>query len=243
MQGLIDYRKLIKRIWLILWLILLMLVIAKLLFNKWYPIVVDNEKFITICNYIDKHNIIKYIIMLFFYILSNNLWYLTATKQKRIKGMKNFITLNVLVIGTFVVKHFNNNVGAIVECITLIIVPIVLNLKRNSCGSLARNILMPIIIYILINAWQFTIFFIRDIDYEVLTTLPLLISYILMIDYYIFIIIQWTGVAFMGLFSGGWLFGKTDVELKALKEQELKKKNPDKKIIEAIDKRLKALEK
>lgn len=47
----------------------------------------------------------------------------------------------------------------------------------------------------------------------------------------------------MGLFSGGWLFGKTDVELKALKEQELKKKNPDKKIIEAIDKRLKALEK
>ena len=243
MQKFIDCRKLIKRIWLMLWLILLMLVIAKLLFNEWYPIVIDNKKFIAICNYIERHNIIRYIIMIIFYILSNNFWYLTATKQKRIKGINKFIALNVLVFGTFVVKHFNNIFGVIIECITLIILPMFLNLKRNSCGSIARNILMPIIIYVLINTWQFTIYFVRGIDYEVLNTLPILISYTLMIDYYIFIIIQWIGVAFMGLFSGGWLFGKTEVELKALKEQELKKKNPDKKIIEAIDKRLDELKK
>ena len=94
---------------------------------------------------------------------------------------------------------------------------------------------MPIVVYVLINAWQFTIYFVRDLDYKVLSETSFLISWVLMIDYYIFIIIQWIGVSFMGLWSGGWLFGKSEVELKALKDKELKKAKPDKELLKQID--------
>ena len=218
-----------------LWLILLMLVIAKLLFNKWYPIVVENQKFINACNFIEKHNIIKYIIMLIFYTFSINFWYLTATKQKHLKNIRQFIFFNVVVIGTFTFKKWNNTLGSILKVVILVLIPVVLNLKRNSCGNKIKDILMPIVVYVLINAWQFTIYFVRDLDIETLTNLPNIISYTLMIDYYIFIIIQWIGVSFMGLFSGGWLFGKSEVELKALKDKELKKAKPDKELLKQID--------
>lgn len=218
-----------------LWLILLMLVIAKLLFNKWYPIVVENQKFINACNFIEKHNIIKYIIMLIFYTFSINFWYLTATKQKHLKNIRQFIFFNVVVIGTFTFKKWNNTLGSILEVVILVLIPVVLNLKRNSCGNKIKDILMPIVVYVLINAWQFTIYFVRGLDMETLTNLPNIISYTLMIDYYIFIIIQWIGVSFMGLFSGGWLFGKSEVELKALKDKELKKAKPNEQLLKEID--------
>lgn len=39
----------------------------------------------------------------------------------------------------------------------------------------------------------------------------------------------------MGLSSWGWFFGKSVTELKALREMELGKENPDKKLIAKID--------
>ena len=40
----------------------------------------------------------------------------------------------------------------------------------------------------------------------------------------------------MGIFSGGWWWGKSITELKAMKEKELAKENPDAKLIAEIDK-------
>ena len=173
--------------------------------------------------------------MLIFYIFSINFWYLTATKQKHLKNIKQFIFFNVVVIGTFTFKKFNNTLGSILEVVILVLIPVVLNLKRNSCGNKTKDVLMPIMVYVLINAWQFTIYFVRGLDYKVLSETSFLISWVLMIDYYIFIIIQWIGVSFMGLWSGGWLFGKSEVELKALKDKELKKAKPDEKLLKEID--------
>ena len=42
----------------------------------------------------------------------------------------------------------------------------------------------------------------------------------------------------MGLFSGGWLWGKSEYELRAIRNQELKKPNPNKRLIEKIDRRI-----
>lgn len=46
----------------------------------------------------------------------------------------------------------------------------------------------------------------------------------------------------MGIF-GGWFFGKSETELLALKEEELKKENPDQEKIKQIDARLEELKK
>ncbi len=45
----------------------------------------------------------------------------------------------------------------------------------------------------------------------------------------------------MGLCGIGWLWCKTETELKAIKEQELAKAEPDKKLIDEIDRALEAV--
>ena len=47
----------------------------------------------------------------------------------------------------------------------------------------------------------------------------------------------------MGWFGAGWLWSKDITVLKAEKEKELAKKNPDTKLIEKIDERIAILEK
>ena len=82
------------------------------------------------------------------------------------------------------------------------------------------------------------IMFVRGIK-EVLTTLPILIFLVLQIDYYIYTFINLIGVNyFMGFGGLGWFWGKSETELLALKETELKKENPDSKLIADIDKEL-----
>lgn len=47
----------------------------------------------------------------------------------------------------------------------------------------------------------------------------------------------------MGLWGGGFLWGKSITELQALKDKELKKQKPDAKLLADIDKRIEKLNK
>ena len=44
----------------------------------------------------------------------------------------------------------------------------------------------------------------------------------------------------MGWWTGGWFFGKSLTELEAMKAEELQKENPDKSLLEEIDKAIEA---
>lgn len=234
LNKILDFPKLIKRLWIILWITLFIFVIAKLCFNIWYPIISYNVYFIKVCNYIDNTNILKYGIMLVFYILNLNLLYLIGIKKFKYHNKIECLIINILIIISFIVKSYNINYGMLIEIILIIIVPIILNLKFNTFNNKILNVLMPIIINILVMIWQLNIKFIRNID-EISENLPVLICYILQIDYYIFITITWIGVNYMGLY-GAWFWGKSVTELEALKEKELSKEVPDKKLLDQIDK-------
>jgi len=217
-----------------LWIILILLLILKFCFNLWYPVVSENETFINICNFIDEHKIVHDILLYSFYMFNFYFCYLTARGLSKLSKRYFIIIILLIALGISLLKQFNMVIGLIVEIILLVILPIILNIKTKRYERNIKNILIPICYYALVNFWQLLIYLVRGITNEVLLNMPTLIYLILQIDYYIFIIITWIGVIYM--FGGvGWLFGKTITELRALKEKELNKKNPDTKLIAEIE--------
>ncbi len=247
-SKIVDMPKLIKRVWLILWAMLFIAVFMKFCFNIWYPIVVESPIVIKIGDFIDSNKVLTISIMLIFYVLNNNFWFLTSIGKIKYKKISLCIIMNILMIIGCFMKLFNNFIGLIYEMATfLILIPIIINIRNKTFSNYRHknklfvnlwNILYPIIIYLIINIWQSNMVFVRGIQ-DVLTDMPFIISLALQIDYYIFMIITWIGGYYiMGSWGGGWWWNKATTELEAIKAAELKKANPDAKLIADIDKEL-----
>ena len=72
-NKIVDLPKLVKTIWIILWITLLMFLGLKLCFNIWYPIVVRSQTFIKVCDFIDNNLWLEFIIGLMCYLLNINI--------------------------------------------------------------------------------------------------------------------------------------------------------------------------
>lgn len=252
-EQLVDVPKLVLRIWAMLWIVLIILVIFKLCFNIWYPIVVDSSWFTRVCAVVDSNEWLKFIFVLPLFIGSVNIIFLTYTANLKYKNRKMMICFNLLFVINYVLKMSNNLLGTIFE-ILFIVIAIIINLKTKKIkfkfkkiGKLKVNpkvitillrVLLPILTYLMINLWQFNIFFIRDIE-KILNDLNFVVSMILQFDYYIFILNTWIGVYIvMGIFSWGFLWGKAETELKALRKEEYAKDEPNFDLIKEIDEEL-----
>lgn len=240
-NKILNVPKLILTIWIILWVILVLLLILKFCFGKWYPVIVNNEPFIDLCNFIDEHKWCYVLISGVLYFLSFNLFCLTCTAKKRF-SLKLTIINNLIIACGFTLKVINSLAGNLFEIFAIIPYLILLNFKENNFKSKILNISVPILIYIILNLWTFTILIIRGTSNLVLNELPILVPLILQIDYYIFTIITWIGVSYMGWFGVGWFWSKDVTVLKAEKEKELAKKNPDMEKVAKIDNRISELE-
>ena len=242
LNKIVNTRKLVHRIFIMLWVVLAFCLAFKFLFNWWFPIVVKNQAFISICNFIDNNQLVYYLISLSSMLFTDYIWFLIAIKKKKAKSILFFILVAIGIIGIHYVKFWiNETIGNIIEIGLLVLVPIIYHLKFKNFKRIIMDILYPIIIYLIINFWQLNILLIRDIQ-DTLKNTQSIISLILQIDYYIFIVIMYMEVNLMGIF-GGWFFGKSETELLALKEEELKKENPDQEKIKQIDARLEELKK
>ena len=234
-NKIVNLPKLVHRVFILLWVVLGLCLVLKFLFNQWYPIVVNSKLIILIEDYSNNHKWLYYAINYIFYSLSGNIIYLTATKQKMYSRAIKGILFNLLIILSFTMKAiFGNTIGMMIELIYYIGIPIFINIKHKLFNKAWKNILFVIVYYLLINIWQLNILIIRDIN-QILTTAPFGIVIIMQIDYYIFLIISYMEVSIMGLSSIFWFFGKTETELLAIKEEELKKPYPDPKKLEAIE--------
>lgn len=238
-NKMIDIPKLIITIWLLLWVILFMLVAFKFCFNIWYPIVVENEKFIAVCNFIDSVPCIRYIILFLFYMLNSNVVYLLAKAKDKYNNKTEIILLNITFVVAHIFKNISNLIGVALEVLFLVLLPIIINLISKRFKKKFLSVIIPIAVYLIINLWQMTIIFVRDID-SVLSTLPILIFLVMQIDYYVFIINSLIGVKiFMGTGGIGWWWSRQLTKYEAYKEKELKKTNPDMDYVNFCDSKIK----
>lgn len=239
-NKIVNIRKLFLTLFILLWVILFALTAVKLLFNFWYPIVISNGPFMTFCNFIDRHEPIKFIIGMMFYLLSLNILYLTCSTKFKYNSILEGVLINLLLMFSYSIKYFSW-IGIIPELVALIVIPIIYGLKNNKSKSkllIAIHIVYPIMIYVLINIYQLNILFVRGLK-DILTELPMVITYAMQLDYYIFLIILWIGgTLFMGWITAGFFFGKSETELLAMREAELLKPSPNKAYLNKIERTL-----
>lgn len=241
-DKILDMPKLIRRLWLLLWILLVILLVMKFCFGIWYPVVSNNEVFINVCEFIDNNRIVLIIITGILYIFNGHLIYLTCTSNRKYKRWYFALILTIVLVIMFPIKYFNNSLGLVLE-VLYIIFTIIYNIRNKVFGKKIIDILFPIVYYILINLWEFTILITRGTSSLVLTDLPSLVILILQLDYYIFLTITWIGVSFMGFAGFGWFWSKDITVLKAEREKELKKVKPNMKKVESLDTKIAELEK
>ena len=124
-NKILDVPKLIRRIWLLLWVLLAILLIMKFCFGIWYPIVVKNQIIINFDNWV-KGNWIKYIFSSIFYMFNANIVYLMSCRKKKYSKLWEFIIINMLAICSCTTKIiFGTIFGFIFESIMLIIIPMI----------------------------------------------------------------------------------------------------------------------
>lgn len=239
-DPILDTRELIKRVWVILWIILFILDILKFSFGIWYPIIVENKNLLQFFNFIDNHKILKTVFNFLLYTINLNITFLILIIHNNFRNKLLFLGFNVIVLGMFIIKFFDRKIGSIIE-LSIILMAIIFNLKNKTFNKKIFNIIYPLLATLMMNLYQLGMVFARDIT-EVIDTLPTSIMYILQIDYYIFLLIMLIGVN-MGILGFGYLWSYELTRLKALKEKELKKKKPRKKYLEEIDKAILAKQK
>lgn len=241
-NKILDVPKLIRRIWLLLWILLAILLIMKFCFGIWFPIIIKNQIIINFDNWV-KGSWIKYIFSSIFYMFNANVVYLISCRKKKYSKLWEFIIINILAICSCTTKIiFGTIFGFIFESIMLIIIPMIYLFKKYNHVNKFKIILYIILIQVLIMAWQLNIFLVRGINFEQINKDYYIFGLILQLDYYIFIIITWIGVSFMGIW-GVWFFSKDVTVLKAEREKELAKKNPNMDKVAKIDEYIKELEK
>jgi len=240
-NRILDVPKLIRTIWFILWIILIILLVMKFCFGIWYPIVIKNESIMEFNSFI-RDSWIKYVIQVVFYFISSNILYLITTIKKKYGSVLEMLIINVLILSAFLCKMYFEILGIFFELIFLIVVPIVYMIKFKKYYRFSFRLLYPVVIQLLIYLWMLNIFFIRDLDTNKINNEYFIFGFVLQLDYYIFIIITWIGVSFMGLWSV-WIFSKDITVLKAAREKELARKTPNMETIAKIDKRIAELEK
>lgn len=147
-DKILDIPKLIRRIWIILWLLLGILLVMKFCFGIWYPIVIENEWFLKL-NDLIKISWIKYLILSIFYLINANLLYLISCTKKKYINITEFTIINALSILSFVIKCFNRNFVIITEILISVIIPIIFLLKTYKNSKKILLVLFPIIAQIL----------------------------------------------------------------------------------------------
>lgn len=238
-NKILDVPKLILRLWIILWICLIILLVMKFCFGIWYPIVIKNQALLDFSNYVDN-TWIKYLILSVFYFVSGHILYLTSVTKKKYTNIKEFILISILIIAAFAIKFYNRYLSLLFELITAVIIPIIVLIREYKGVPKYILILYPIIVQGLVFLWQLNILIVRnyDLDFDSIGTI---FEIVLQVDYYIFLTLLWIEVSFMG-FASFWLFCKDVTKLKAMKTKELAKSKPNYKKVEEIDKRIAELE-
>ena len=240
-NKILNVPKLIFRLWIILWACLVILLVMKFCFGIWYPIVVDNPFLINANNWIIS-TWFKYVFLGIFYFISLNLLYLISCKKKVYNNLLEAIITNVLILICFVTKCFSRTFSFIPESVVLIIIPAFYLFRTYKTSNKFKLILYLIVVQAIIMIWQLNIYLVRGINFDIADDEYFLIGFILQIDYYIFLLITFLEVNYMSLW-GIWFFGKDSTTLKAEKEKELLKSNPNMKKVQSLEIQIARLEK
>lgn len=182
-----NKNKTIKFLWISMWATLILMVILKLTFNYYYPIVIENSKILEISKYIDEHKIVLYILQFIPYIFNGTFITLCVLKEKI--GYKKWYIFLILFIYAlaYPFKYINTWLALGISLISYIILPLIFT--RNKRKWIFITFLIDNIFQILSNFARGNNLIIQD---------TFIIELFMQIDYYLMFIIYYIGVIYMG---------------------------------------------
>lgn len=179
--------KTIRFLWISMWATLILMVILKLTFNYYYPIVIENSKLLEISYWFDKYYFVSYIIDYIFYIGNALFLSLCVLHEKWFKKKWHLIILMIIYTIAFPFKYINTWIAFTISLISYILIPFIIT-KQKKCWIF--------ITFALDNIFQILSNFVRGNDILIQETF--LIEVFMSIDYYLMFIIYYIGGLYMG---------------------------------------------
>ena len=185
--------KAVKRAILLCWFMLVVCLVIKLIGGNWFEIICDNEHFIFVCDYIDKHWYIRYPIGYVLYTVST-VFVLLSTSFIVKPTLKQ---LGVILLSTTLVwfssliptKHIQI-VKLVLEIVMFLVLPFILHSLQDGFAcwktTLKKTWFLGIIGYIFVLCFQTISLVTKNLGIKI-TDNNSLLTFILMIDYYIMI--------------------------------------------------------
>lgn len=169
-----DYNKVLKTSIILCWVFLIVCFVVKIFGGSFFSIVVENEKFVKVCNFIDNKKPLFTILQFIIYYIGTYI-YLCGTFRIIKTNFKQLLLFAISIGIIYLSKFINIYFGSIVEAILLIAIPIVC--KRQKWY-------MSIVYFALTYLFAFISVVVRDIAGYILPDY-FLIGAIMTIDYYI----------------------------------------------------------
>ena len=216
-----NKEKTIRFMWYSMWITLLLMVVLKLCFNFYYPIVIENSKLLEISYYIDEHFWIDFGISYIFNTFNGIILVLCCIKEKWFKKKWHLIIILIFSSIAYPFKYINTWIAFAITLFPYIIIPLFITEKPKR---------WVFITFILDNVFQILSNVARGNALIICDTC--LIRKAMLIDYYLLFIIYYLGGNYMG--ADTWLpwFTKkeTVINAKIEKLQKKIKKLEDKKL-------------
>lgn len=205
--------KLLQRLIIASWLLLAICFIIKICGANIFEIACNNINFINVCNYIDTHIWVKYILGCLSSYCSVSLFILATIRQYKFKVWQRIVVIVTIICGV-AIKLWNSYIGLSIDFIQLFILPMVFLGKPN---KLWFRIIVGNVLNIL---FQIISMAIKDINLAIFddnTFISLILSidlYIMLFLYYLYSNIRRDN---MGIFFS-WFFGKDVTKLEEIKK-------------------------
>lgn len=228
-------QKILKRMIILCWIVLTVCFGIKLLGGNFFSIVISNEIYQAICSYVDRHMWIRILIGSISTTLLNALFLLAVNRKLNFTKLE-WLLVAISSITIAVIKQFNSYVGLLCDVYQMFILPFII---KSEC-TIKYKIWYVILGNVLVLVFQIISALIKNIGIIVITDQSFLTASIWIIDVYIMCTLYYlyanmkTGGKKMSWLAG-WLWNKSEDQLKKMKETRLKKVDKINKEIEAID--------
>lgn len=178
-----DKMKLLKRTIYLCWGALILCFIVKLLGGNYFEIIATNEKFISLCDWLEYHGLNDAIKAVFYCFNLGILISIFSRSEFKNFTLKFFI-ISICII-SWVIKRQFALIGAVIETALMLILPMFISKEKK-----IKTLICAILGYLLVNVLQLVSIFVRNIN-PILMKENFIIGFIMQIDYYIMIILYY----------------------------------------------------
>ena len=178
----LDKERYLKRVIIVCWIALAICFGIKLFGGNLFEIMCNNENFIKVCNYADKHFWAYYLINALYCFAMLYFFTLAICGKKSFRKWELLVVIATVIVGTLV-KYFNQYIGLVFDVWQGIIMPCIFTIKtpKKHIYVIPANIMLFV--------FQAVSMFVKNVDFGVLTYKGLLVSVIYSIDVLLMILL------------------------------------------------------